>query len=138
MYAGRDAEAAGVTGSIPVANVGRDLKISGAGSLGACAAGGSMAVESQRVIGNELKFSTGRHLRCHIHELTNTKLMIKDLGGYWEMNFGEPATQIWLKAGGDVTLVIDEAYSKYMPDLVGGLEIAREDKGEPADEAPQV
>lgn len=136
VHAGRDAEIVGVTGSVAVAHVGHDLTIHGAGSIGACAAGGSMDLEGQRVIGGELKYSTGRHLRCHIHDLTNTKFMIKDLGGYWEMSFGEPATQIWLKAGGDVTLVLDEKYSEYLPDVVGGLEIARPPQGDNPDQAP--
>lgn len=136
IHSGRSAEIVGVRGSVPVAHVGRDLVIRGVESVGGCAAGGSMEIEAQRVIGSELKFTTGRHLRCHIHELTNVKFMIKDMGGYWEMAFGEPATQVWLKAGGDVTLVLDEKYADYLPDVVGGLEIARPPQGDTPDEAP--
>ncbi len=82
-----------------------------------------MELESRRLIEDKVKFAAGRHLRCHIHEIDNTKFEIKDMGGYWEMSFGEPATEISLKAGGDVTLVIDEKYGEYLPDIVGGLEI---------------
>lgn len=136
LYAGRDAEVTGVTGSVPGAHVGNNLTIKGAGSIGKCAAGANMSLEARRIDGKNMKFATGRHLRFHIHELTNTIFMIKDMGGYWEMAFGEPATQITLKAGGDVTLVIDEEYSSYLPDLVGGLEVAHPGQNDHADPPP--
>jgi hypothetical protein len=130
LHAGRDAEIEGISGSISVAHVGRDLAIRGAGSLGACQAGGGMNIESQRVIGDELKFTSGRHLRCHVHDIDNTQFEIKDMGGYWEMAFGEPATRVRLKAGSDVTLVIDEKYGTHLPDVVGGLEVAQPGEGQ--------
>jgi hypothetical protein len=119
VYAGKNAGVQNIRGEVS-ASVGRDLRLKDVGVLVHAAAGRSMELECARLAeDDDFKFVAGRDLRFYIHDLTDAKLMIDDLGGYWETTFGDGRVKIRLKAGGDVTLVTDQAITG---DLVGKIE----------------
>ncbi len=66
-----------------------------------------MNVDCQTMIGSNVNFSSGGDLRFHVVDLTSLSLRVKDLGGYWEARIGDSEKSVYLKSGGDVTLVTD-------------------------------
>jgi hypothetical protein len=52
--------------------------------------------------------------------LTDAKLMVDDLGGYWAGVIGNGRTTIRLKAGGDVTLVTERTVIAQPPHYILG------------------
>jgi hypothetical protein len=103
--------------SIGVSNIGGRATIYAGGhgylrdvnTLVHAATGGTLEIECEQVEGDDVRCSAGRDLRCFIHRLTDARLKVNDLGGYWERLIGNGRTTIRLKAGGDVTLVTDQA-----------------------------
>jgi len=122
VYAGKSADVRNIRGRV-VATAGRDLRLQGVQVLTHASAGGSMDLDCDRLEGDNFKFEAGRDLRFFIRNLANAKLMINDLGGYWEAVLGDGRTQIRLKAGGDVTLVTDQDITSQPPyDVIGKVE----------------
>ena len=66
------------------ATAGRDLSVHDVQMLVHAAAGGDLDIDCATLEGDEFKFSAGRDLRFYVHDLTDAKVMIKDLGTYWE------------------------------------------------------
>ncbi len=122
VYAGLDAEVRHIQGRV-TATSGRDLKLQDVQVLLHAAAGGDLDIDCAALEGSELKFSAGRDLRFGVRELTDAKVVIKDLGSYWEALLGEGRMQIKLLAGGDVTLVTDQEVRAQPPYyLLGNIE----------------
>lgn len=122
VYAGRDAEVHHLQGRV-TATAGRDLKVHDVQVLVHAAAGGDLDLDCATLEGTEFTFSAGRDLRFYIHDLADAKVMIKDLGTYWEAMLGSGRLTIWLKAGGDVTLVTDQEVQAQPPHyMLGNIE----------------
>ncbi len=119
VYAGHDAEVRRLQGRV-TATAGRDLKVHDVQVVVHAAAGGDLDLDCATLEGAEFTFSAGRDLRFYIHDLTDAKVMIKDLGSYWEAILGSGRLNIWLKAGGDVTLVTDQEVQAQPPNFILG------------------
>lgn len=122
VYTGKNAEVQDIQGSVTI-YAGLDARVRGVHTLVLVSAGGSLDFECEQVAGDDVKFTAGRDLRCHIRNLTDARVMVDDLGGYWEGIIGEGRTKIRLKAGGDVTLVTDQVITGQPPyDVIGKVE----------------
>ncbi len=107
--------------NVPVASVvdvsaQHDVVIRGVHRLARASAGKDMHIDCEAVDGSDVKFEAGGDVRFHVHDLSNARLIINDLGGQWEVSFGDGRRTIQLKAGGDVTLV-----TKQKPDSVSDV-----------------
>jgi hypothetical protein len=47
-------------------------------------------------------------------------LRVKDIGGYWEARIGAGEKSVYLKSGGDVTLVTDQKVEEQPPEFILG------------------
>jgi hypothetical protein len=122
VYAGHDAEVRHLRGSL-IADAGRDLAVQDVQTLIHAAAGGDLNIDCTALGGDEFKFSAGRDLRFHVRDLDDAKVMIREAGTYWEAVLGSGQIKIWLKAGGDVTLVTDQEVQPQPPYyLLGNIE----------------
>jgi len=122
VYAGRSAEVRHIQSHV-TATAGHDLSVRDVQVLVHAAAGGNLDIDCATLEGDEFKFGAGRDLRFYVHDLTDAKVMIKDLGSYWEAILGTGRLRIWLKAGGDVTLVTDQEVKAQPPQyMLGNIE----------------
>jgi hypothetical protein len=122
VYAGKGAEAHDVRGHIAI-YAGGDVRVRNVDTLAHVSAGGSIDFECEKVLGDEVKFTAGGDLRCHVRGLADATFMIDDLGGYWEATLGDGRTQVRLKASGDVTLVTHHDLTSQPPyDVIGKVE----------------
>jgi hypothetical protein len=122
VYAGYNAEVQHIQGRV-TATAGRDLKLHDVQVLIHAAAGGDLDIDCTALEGSEFRFSAGGDLRFYIHDLNDAKVMIKDLGTYWEAVLGNGRLNIWLKAGGDATLVTDQKVQAQPPHfMLGNIE----------------
>jgi hypothetical protein len=122
VYAGQSVDAQDLRGRVAV-TAGSNAHVRNVHTLVHASAGGSLDFECEQAAGDEVKFTAGRDLRCAIRSLTDATFMIDDLGGYWEAVLGDGRTKILLKAGGDVTLVTDQAVTSQSPyDAMGNVE----------------
>lgn len=119
IYAGRDIDTQGVTGQVD-AYAGFRLHLQNVYCLGNASAGSSMHVDCQTMVVKDVTFSAGSDLRFHVHDLNNARIRIKDLGGYWEAQIGKPEKAVYLKSGGDVTLVTDQKVEPVPPNYILG------------------
>ncbi|HVM70527.1 MAG TPA: hypothetical protein VMT91_02125, partial [Anaerolineales bacterium] len=53
-------------------------------------------------------------------DLTSARLRVKDIGGYWEARIGTGEKSVYLKSGGDVTLVTDQKVEAQPPEFILG------------------
>jgi hypothetical protein len=103
---------------------GGDVRARKVGAVSHVSTGGAMDVECEALEGDEVKFSAGRDLRCYVRGLKDARLMVNDLGGYWQGVMGEGSVRLRLNAGGDVTVVTDQEVAGQPPDyVVGRVEI---------------
>jgi hypothetical protein len=70
--------------------------------------------------GKDASFSAGDDLRFYVADLTNARLRVKDIGGYWEVHMGKAERSIYLKSGGDVTFITDQQVEPLPPNYVLG------------------
>jgi hypothetical protein len=70
--------------------------------------------------GVNVQFKCGGDLRFHIHDLNNVRVRVRDLGGYWEARIGGGEKSVYLKSGGDVTLVTDQEVKPLPPNYILG------------------
>jgi hypothetical protein len=119
VYAGHSVGVRNIGGSATI-YAGGHAYLRGVGTLIHAATGGALEIECERVAGEDLRCSAGGDLRCFIRSLADAKLMIDDLGGYWEGVVGNGRTKIRLKAGGDVTLVTDQTVVAQPPHYILG------------------
>ena len=118
IYAGKDIDAQGIKGQVD-AYSGHNLNLEDV-FLGNVSAGGSMNIDCQTMIGNDVNFAAGGDLHFHIADLTSVRLRVKDLGGDWEAHIGDAEKSVYLKSGGDVTFVTEQKVEPLPPDFILG------------------
>jgi hypothetical protein len=119
VYAGKDLRIEGVRGRVDAFS-GWKMELQDIHLLGHATAGGKMDIHSQTMAEGEAEFKAGSDLRFHVHDLTSAHLRVKDLGGYWEARIGGGEKPVYLKSGGDVTLVTDQKVEPLPPEYVLG------------------
>ena len=119
VYAGMNIDVSSVQGQVD-GYTGLDLSLQDVYCLGHASAGGKMNIDCQTMLENNAEFKSGRDLRFHVHDLTSAHLRVKDLGGYWEARIGAGERSVYLKSGGDVTLVTDQKVEPLPPDYILG------------------
>ena len=119
VYAGKDIDVQAIEGQVD-AYSGLNLSLHNVSRLGLVSAGGAMDIHCQSMIGQDVTFSAGSDLRFHVDDLTSARLRVKDIGGYWEARIGGGEKLVYLKSGGDVTLVTDQQVVPLTPTSVLG------------------
>jgi hypothetical protein len=119
VYAGKDIDVQRIKGQVD-AYSGLHLNLQDVYRLGNASAGGAMNLDCDTMPGTNVEFKCGRDLRFHIHDLDNARIRVKDLGGYWEARIGEGEKSVYLKSGGDVTLVTDQTVEALPPNYILG------------------
>jgi hypothetical protein len=119
VYAGKDIDVQNIKGVVD-AYSGQKLNLQDVYCLGNASAGGSMNVDCQKLLGQDVTFGAGSDLHFHVADLTSVRLRVKDIGGYWEARIGESEKSIYLKSGGDVTFVTDQKVVPLPPDYILG------------------
>ena len=79
-----------------------------------------MNLDCQTLAGERVEFKAGGDLRFHVDDLTSAFVRVKDLGGYWEARIGSGEKSIYLKCGGDATLVTDQKVEPLPPHFILG------------------
>lgn len=119
VYAGKDIGVQGIRGLVD-AYSGSGLNLQAVQRAGHLSAGGPMDLDCESMQGDDVEFKAGRDLRFYIHDLTNARIRVRDLGGYWEARIGAGGRSVYLKSGGDVTLVTDHHIEPLPPDYILG------------------
>ena len=119
VYAGKDIDVQGISGQVDAYSGGHML-LKDVYCVGHASAGQTMNLDCQTLPGDDVKFEAGSDLRFHILQLTSAHIQVKDLGGFWEGRIGSGEKSIWLKSGGDVTLVTDQVVEALPPDFILG------------------
>jgi len=119
IYAGKDIDVQSVRGQVDAFS-GRNLGMVNVTCLGNASAGRSMQIDCQSMLGSDVTYTAGRDLRFHVADLTSTRLRVKDIGGYWEARIGAGEKSVYLKSGGDVTLVTDQKVEAQPPEFILG------------------
>lgn len=119
IYAGNRIELRTIGGSATL-YAGGQCVLRGVRALAHASAGGALDIECERIDGEALQCSAGRDLRLFIRDLRDVKLMINDLGGYWEGIIGAGRVRVQLTAGGDVILVTDQTVVAQPPQYILG------------------
>jgi hypothetical protein len=118
VYAGKDIEVQGVQGQVD-AYSGLNLKLN-VHTVGSISAGRAMDIDCQTMTGKDVTFGAGSDMRFHVSDLTNLRLRVKDIGGYWEARIGNGEKSVYLKSGGDVTFVTDQKVEALPPNFILG------------------
>lgn len=119
VYAGKNVVAQNIRGSVTV-SAGGNAQLKNVHSLVFASAGGAMDLDCETLAQEDIKFSSGRDLRIYIHDLSNTKIIVNDMGGYWEGIIGDAQRKIRLNAGGDITIVTAQKVKGQPPTYVIG------------------
>jgi hypothetical protein len=119
IYAGKDINVQNIKGQVD-AYSGLHLHLQGVYRLGNASAGGAMNLDCQTLLGTNVEFKCGRDLRFHIHDLTNARIRVRDLAGYWEARIGWGEKSVYLKSGGDVTFVTNRTVEALPPNYILG------------------
>jgi hypothetical protein len=134
VYAGKSVTIQDIQGDVSI-YAGGNVRAHNIHTLVHVSAGGAMDLECDTLVGDEVKFTAGRDLHFHVHELPHAKLMLNDLGGYWQGIIGDGGRKIRLEAGGDVTLVTDQPVKGRPPDnILGAIEGPNEKASDDDDE----
>jgi hypothetical protein len=122
VYAGKSADVQKIHGRVTVYAGGKGY-VRAVETLVHISTGRAMDIECEQIEGEDVTFAAGGDLRCFVRSLTDARLMINDLGGYWEGVIGEGRTKVRLNAGGDITLVTDQTVLAQPPHyLLGKIE----------------
>jgi len=119
VYAGRDIQVSGVSGQVD-AYAGWDMALLKVFRVGHASAGRRMELDCQELLASDVEFTAGSDLRFHAERLVSAHIRVKDLGGFWEGQIGAGERQVYLKSGGDVTLVTGEPVEPLPPNYVLG------------------
>jgi len=119
VYAGKDIDVRGVKGQAD-AYAGLKLNLQDVYCLGNASAGRSMNIDCRTMVGQDVTFGAGGDLHFHVADLANTRLRVKDIGGYWEARIGDGEKSVYLKSGGDVTFVTDQKVEPLPPNYILG------------------
>jgi hypothetical protein len=119
VYAGKDITVVGIQGQVS-AYSGAKMELQDIYSLKNASAGGTMSVACHTLFGTTVEFTAGSDMRFHVADLVSVRLRVKDIGGYWEARIGAGEKSVYLKAGGDVTLVTDQKVEALPPNYILG------------------
>jgi hypothetical protein len=119
IYAGKDIEVEDIQGQVD-AYAGLNLKLKNVQIMGTVSSGRTMDVDCQTMTGKDVTISSGSDFRFHIADLTSVRLRVKDIGGYWEARIGDGEKSVYLKSGGDVTIVTDQRVEALPPNFILG------------------
>ncbi len=119
VYAGKDILIQTVRGRVD-AYAGGKLAMQAVYSLGNASAGRQMDLDCETLQGETVEYKSGSDLRFHVQDLISAHIRVKDIGGFWEAVIGSGQKSILLKAGGDVTLVTDQAVQGLPPNYILG------------------
>jgi hypothetical protein len=119
IYAGKNIDVQGIRGQVD-AYSGFKLSMKDVYCLGNASAGGTMSLDCETMLGENVEFKSGSDLRFYIHDLTSAHIRVKDLGGFWEAKIGSGEKSVYLKCGGDATLVTDQQVDPLPPHYVFG------------------
>lgn len=119
VYAGQHVTIESVRGPALV-NAGGDIHIANVALLDSCNAGGRMTLDAERLTGDDPKFQAGKDIRLRIRDLSDMRVRVNDLGGYWEGFIGDGSATLWLKSGGVATLVTDQPVRG---EVLGNIEV---------------
>ena len=119
VYAGKDIDVQGIQGQVD-AYSGLSLSLQDVYRLGNASAGRTMNIDCQTMLAEKVEFKAGSDLRFHVHDLISAHIRIKDLGGYWEARIGNGEKSVYLKCGGDATLVTDQKVEPLPPNYILG------------------
>jgi hypothetical protein len=119
IYAGKNIDVQGIRGQVD-AYSGFKLSMKDVYCLGNASAGGTMSLDCETMLGENVEFKSGSDLRFYIHDLTSAHIRVKDLGGFWEAKIGSGEKSVYLKCGGDATLVTDQQVDPLPPHYVLG------------------
>jgi len=119
IYTGMNITVQNIKGKVD-AYSGRGLTLRDVFCLGNASAGGTLTIDCQTLAENEVEYKAGGDLRFYIHDLTSTRIRVKDLGGYWEARIGGGEKSVYLKCGGDAILVTDQKVEPLPPDYILG------------------
>ncbi len=119
VYAGKDIDVQGIKGQVD-GYAGFRLNLRDVTCLGNASAGWTMNIDCQSMRGTNVEFQAGSDLRFHVQDLTSARIRVKDIGGYWEARIGGGEKSVYLKCGGDVTLVTDQKVEPLPPNYILG------------------
>jgi hypothetical protein len=119
VYAGKDIDVQGINGVVDAFS-GSKTDLKDVYCLGIASAGGKMNLDCQTTLETNVEFKAGSDLRFYIHDLSNAHIQVKDLGGYWQARMGNGEKSVYLKCGGDVTIVTDQPVEALPPNYVLG------------------
>ena len=119
VYAGKDIDVQGIRGLLD-AYAGYRLDMREVESLGHASAGYTMNLDCRSIAPDKVELTAGSDLRFYIHDLYSAYIRVKDIGGYWEARIGSGEKSIYLKSGGDVTLVTDQRVEPLPPNYIFG------------------
>jgi len=119
VYAGKDIDVQGIKGQVS-AYSGFKMNLQDVYCLKNASAGGAMNLDCQTLLGTTLEITAGSDMCFHVIDLTSARLRVKDLGGYWEALIGAGEKSVYLKSGGDVTIVTDQKVEPQPPNFVLG------------------
>jgi hypothetical protein len=117
VYAGQSIGVQSIGGSAAV-YAGGHAYLRAVHTLAYAATGGALEIECERVEGDDLSCVAGRDLRCFIRNLIDARLMINDLGGYWEGLIGQGRVKIRQKAGGAVSNLTHHTVAPQPPQFI--------------------
>ena len=119
IYAGMNISVQDVKGEV-YGYTGLNLSFQNVYCVGQASAGGKMNLDCQTMLGNDVEFKCGGDLHFRVADLTSAHIRVKDLGGYWEARIGAGEKSVYLKCGGDVTLITDQKVEPLPPNYVLG------------------
>jgi hypothetical protein len=119
VYAGKDIDVRNIKGHVD-AYSSSNLRLQDVYSLGNASAGGTMDIDCGIIAAADVTFGAGRDLRFHVTDLNSARLRVKDIGGYWEAQIGGGEKSVYLKSGGDVTLVTNQEVQPLPPNFILG------------------
>jgi len=119
VYAGKNLSVQDIRGRVDAFS-GFKLALQRVYCLGNVSAGWKMDIDCQTMPAKRATFNAGSDLRFHVQDLTSAHIRVKDLGGYWEAIIGNGEKSVYLKSGGDVTLVTDQKVKALPPNYILG------------------
>ena len=119
VYSGGDISVQAVRGLVD-AYAGAGVGLHDVYCLGNASAGASMDLDCETMLATDAVFKSGGDIRFHVRDLAGARVRVKDLGGYWEAQIGAGEKSVYLKSGGDVTLVTDRPVEALPPNYVLG------------------
>jgi hypothetical protein len=119
VYAGMNIDIQDIRGQVE-AYSGLKLNLQNVYRVNHVSAGVSMNLDCETMLGDKVEFKAGGDLRFHISDLNSAHIRVKEIGGYWEARIGNGEKSVYLKCGGDTTLVTDQKVEPLPPNYILG------------------